>query len=77
MKHAGIEIRIGRLIVDASQRAEATGLADAIRQALQHRLAGSADQAGAARGDAPSLVADRIATRLTTTPGAGRSRGQP
>ncbi|HEV2160393.1 hypothetical protein [Bradyrhizobium sp.] len=77
MKHAGIEIRIGRLVVDASRRAEVAGLSDAIGQALQHRLAGAADQAGAAPGDAPRMVADSIATRLTTTPGAGRSRGRP
>jgi len=77
MKHAGIEIRIERLVVDASRRAEVAGLSDAIGQALQHRLAGSANDAGAAPGDAPRMLADRIATRLTTTPGAGRSRGRP
>ncbi|RXT36538.1 hypothetical protein [Bradyrhizobium betae] len=76
MKHAGIEIRIGRLVVDASRHAETAGLADAIGQALHQRLAGSANDSRAAHGDAPHAVADRIATRLTTTPGAGNPRGQ-
>ena len=73
MKHAGIEVRIGRLVVDASQGSEAAGLADAIGQALQHRLSGSASEHGAA----PRAVADRIAAQLTVTPGAGGSRGRP
>jgi hypothetical protein len=77
MKHAGIDIRIGRLVVDASRHAEATGFADAIGQALQERLAGTADEARAALGGAPHLVADRIASQLTATPGARGPRGKP
>lgn len=77
MKHAGIEIRIGRLVVDASRRSEAAGLADAIGQALQHRLTGSGTVADAEHGAAPRAVADRIAARLPTPPGAGNSRGRP
>jgi hypothetical protein len=71
MKHAGIEVRIGRLVVDASRHSEVAGLADAIGQALHQRLAGSA------HGDVPRLIADRVATQLSTTPGAGSPRGKP
>lgn len=77
MKHAGIEVRIGRLVVDISQRSEAAGLADAIGQALQQRLSGSASEVNAARGHAPRAVADRIATQLTAAPAATHARGRP
>jgi hypothetical protein len=77
MKHAGIEVRIGRLVVDASRHSEVAGLADAIGQALHQRLAGSANDARAAHGDVPRLIADRVATQLSTTPGAGSPRGKP
>jgi hypothetical protein len=76
MKHAGIEIRIGRLVVDASQRTEAAGLADAIGEALQYRLSGSANAPAPAPAAAPRMVADRIATELTATPRAANSRGR-
>jgi hypothetical protein len=76
MKHAGIEVRIGRLVVDTSGRSEAAGLADAIGQALQHRLSGSANEVGPAHADAPRMIADRIATQLTATPRTGHSRGR-
>ncbi|EJN07232.1 hypothetical protein PMI42_07944 [Bradyrhizobium sp. YR681] len=76
MRHAGIEVRIERLVVDASQRTEAAGLADAIGEALQHRLSGSANAASPARAAAPRMVADRIATELSATPRAGHSRGR-
>ncbi|TFW57152.1 hypothetical protein CT676_31535 [Bradyrhizobium sp. MOS001] len=74
MKHAAIDIRIGRLVVDASRHSEAAGLADAIGQALQQRLTGS--EASAVHAEAPRAVADRIAARLTTTSGAGAPRGK-
>jgi hypothetical protein len=77
MKHAAIDIRIGRLVVDASRHSEAAGLADAIGQALQQRLTGSANEASAVHAEAPRAVADRIAARLTTTSGAGAPRGKP
>jgi hypothetical protein len=77
MKHAGIEVRIGRLVVDASRRSEAAGVADAISDALQHRLSGPANEAAPAYADAPRVVANRIATELTATPRADNSRGRP
>ncbi|MET3994448.1 hypothetical protein ABIB94_008266 [Bradyrhizobium sp. JR7.2] len=77
MKHSGIDIRIRHLVVDASRHSEAAGLADAIGQALQQRLTGSANEASAAHAEAPRAVADRIAARLTTTSGADAPRGKP
>jgi hypothetical protein len=79
MKHAGIEVQIARLVVDASLRGEATGLADAIGAALRERIPQSASNSGAAPPqDAPHLIADRIATQMTATSSrSGIAEGKP
>jgi hypothetical protein len=80
VKDAGIEVRIGRLVVDAPQRGEATGLADAIGAALHERLVQSSATAVAPNTrSAPQAIADRIATQLTATvPRSGMTaRGKP
>jgi hypothetical protein len=82
VKAAGIQVRIGRLVVDASRRGEAAGLSDAIGQALRLHLAGDCAGADAAdrspRAGVPHAIARRIATRLAeTVPGSGTPRGKP
>ncbi|SEM27760.1 hypothetical protein [Bradyrhizobium sp. OK095] len=80
MKDPGIEVRIGRLVVDAPQRGETAGLADAIGAALHARLVQSSATVEAANTrSAPQAIADRIATQLTTTvPRFGMTaRGKP
>jgi hypothetical protein len=79
VKHAGIEVRIGRLVVDAPLRSEAAGLADAIGAALRERISQSTANAGTAPPQgAPHAIADRIATQVTATaPHTGIARGKP
>jgi len=79
VKHAGVEVRIARLVVDAPLRGEAAGLADAIGAALRERIPQSAASTGAAstRGT-PHAIADHIATQVTATaPPSGIARGKP
>ena len=79
MKHAGVEVRIARLVVDAPLRGEAAGLADAIGAALRERIPQSEARIEAASTRrAPHIIADRIATRLAATaPPSGIARGKP
>lgn len=79
MKNAGIEVRIGRLVVDVPQHGGAAGFADAIGVALRERLTSLSAIVGAANArGAPQAIADRIATRvMSAVPGAALSRGKP
>jgi hypothetical protein len=80
VKAVGIEVRIGRLVVDAPRRGEAAGLSEAIGQALRLHLAGRSTGADAVdpspREGVPHAIARRIATRLAET-GSGTARGKP
>ncbi|MBR0846479.1 hypothetical protein JQ543_01890 [Bradyrhizobium diazoefficiens] len=78
MKHAGIEIRIGRLVVDASQRATSADLADAVGEALQSELATRAptQEPAASQWHAPRIIARRIATGIAGPERFNMNRGR-
>jgi hypothetical protein len=77
VKHSGIEVQIGRLVVDAPRSAETAELAGAIGQALQRRLAQPSGD-NVAHAGLPQAIANRIATHLPgSAPGTTPPRGKP
>ena len=76
MKPAAVQIRIGRLVIGDTQRAAATGLSEAIAEALRHELlAGAAPIASTApKMRLTQAIARRIGSEVANASSFGAKR---
>ena len=77
MKPAAVQVRIRRLVISDAQRAAATGLSEAIAEALRHELLAGADQIAstALRMRPTQTIARRIASEVANASSLGAKRG--
>ena len=86
MRPHAVHVRIGRLVLDPSQRADAAQFDEAIGRALQDQLLGAASErqpvsvvsdGGAASQQIPNAIASQIARRLDSAATTARPCGGP